>query len=322
MISSSPINPKRINLVEVLPLSTPFFVFIDICSYCNLSCYFCANRLHLRKPSFMSIELIKKIVADLRNFKQTIKVCRICGFGEPLMNPDIIPIFDVLTTKSPFEKFELVTNGTKIDEKIAKRIGYYFDKITISLYGLNSEDYQDKVNFGHFLDMIQCLFKNRMNCKIHIKVFNQIINTAEKEAIFHSLFNDICDKFFIESISPQWPVLDNIPHQNKSKYQGQLTKHDLCPQIFKGLQIASNGEVIACCHDWEGKNIVGDVKTSSFINIWNGDRLRNLQIEHLLGNKNNLDPCKNCFANDYVEVDSLNGHQKDILKRLQSVQIL
>ena len=52
-----------------------------------------------------------------------------------------------------------------------------------------------------------------------------------------------------------------------------LNKVKVCPQIFKSMQINSDGRVIPCCIDFKTANLIGDLNKESVKNIWNGQEL-------------------------------------------------
>jgi radical SAM protein with 4Fe4S-binding SPASM domain len=96
----------------------------------------------------------------------------------------------------------------------------------------------------------------------------------------------------------------------------KVKKHLVCAQIFKGLQVQADGEVVPCCVDWKRVNVVGDIKKEAFRDIWNGKKLRELQIKHLKGKKVETEPCKGCTMNDFCEYDNIDLAAKDCLARL------
>lgn len=83
---------NRQPLQEVIPLSTPLALFIDTGNACNLKCAFCPTgdkdllKKVDRKVSTMSFELFRKIISDLKQFDQKIKIINLYKDGEPLVN--------------------------------------------------------------------------------------------------------------------------------------------------------------------------------------------------------------------------------------------
>ena len=113
-----------------------------------------------------------------------------------------------------------------------------------------------------------------------------------------------------------WPQYKTDFSTDKYRYSGKVIKHQVCVQIFKGLQIQADGEVVPCCVDWNRVNLLGNIKKDSLLDIWNGKKLRDLQIKHLQGKKAMLDTCKDCTMNDYCDVDNIDLYKEECMKRL------
>lgn len=80
------INKNRHKLQDVLPLKTPYTIFIDLSNFCNFKCEFCATQSKLSnkiEKKIMSYELFKKIIDDLKMFTYKIKILRLSGQGQP-----------------------------------------------------------------------------------------------------------------------------------------------------------------------------------------------------------------------------------------------
>ena len=82
---------KRNRLEDVIPLSTPFSICIDPSNVCNFKCQFCAVQYSDEPVSFkkqiMDYDFFCKIIDDISAFGQKLKVLRLNGQGEPLVNP-------------------------------------------------------------------------------------------------------------------------------------------------------------------------------------------------------------------------------------------
>ena len=93
----------------------------------------------------------------------------------------------------------------------------------------------------------------------------------------------------------------------KSRWDKDLGVRKVCVQIFKGLQICADGDVVPCCVDWERVNLLGNIKDIPFNELWAGQQLKDLQNGHLCGNKDKISPCSDCTMNDYGEPDNLDS---------------
>ena len=314
---------ERLVLQDHIPLATPLVVYVEPSGYCNLRCTFCpqgvdGNKL---KKSVMSFKLFKKLIDDLSAFPDTIRLLRICGNGEPLINKNIVKMLQYAQDKKVAKRTELVTNGILLIADLIENLPRLLDRIIISIEGLCAEDYQRvcgaRINFRNLLDSLNNLYSRKGECVIHIKIFDDAVPRRSRKTTFLNMFGDRCDEIYIEKIVPLWPQLDIAWSCNDFRWGGrELLKRRVCAQMFKGLQVWADGEVAPCCVDWRRVNVLGNIGKDSLYEIWNGEKLRKLQVEHLMGNKSKTEPCKDCTMNDYSEIDNVDAHAKKCMQRL------
>ena len=92
---------------------------------CNLKCLHCYQENH--KPiqlDFDKLVIIYKQFKELLNKKKMKGHINITG-GEPLCNPYLFKLLDLIKEDSDFISFSILTNGTLINEKVAKKIKSY-----------------------------------------------------------------------------------------------------------------------------------------------------------------------------------------------------
>ena len=96
----------------------PLFSWIDInvTELCNRTCIFCprANKdFYPNQNLHISLDLVRKMADELAalNYEGAIVLC---GFGEPLLHPEIEEVISILSKVS---RVEIVTNGDKINRK-------------------------------------------------------------------------------------------------------------------------------------------------------------------------------------------------------------
>ena len=90
----------------------------------------------------------------------------------------------------------------------------------------------------------------------------------------------------------------------------------VCPQIFKSMQINSDGRVIPCCIDFKTANLIGDLNKESVKNIWNGQELHTLRMKHLDGKRHEFSPCKGCTMNEYSDKDNIDKYSEQIKNKI------
>lgn len=315
---------ERTKLEDVIPLETPFTVFIDPSSACNFSCEFCFNRDKTgigRKQEVMKFDLYKKIIDDLKKFPHKIKCMRLYKEGEPLVNKMLPDMIKYAKEKDVADKIEFTTNGSLLTpEKNKELIDAGLDRIVISVEAVSEEKYKKiskvDIDFQKYVENIKNFYNNKKQCKVCIKSTDIGVKGDEKK--FYEIFGDISDEIFIENITPIWPKLDisNVKEKCETGLYGQeLDKVSVCPYIFYSLTVNSDGTVSACFVDWEHKIIIGDVKEQSFYDIWNGEKLKEFRIMHLKKMKKNHETCKNCGQLLFGSSDNLDSISEHLISR-------
>ncbi len=321
----SQVQNERLVLEKAIPLATPLVVYLEPSGYCNLKCEFCPHGLagSALKKDIMSLELFKKLMDDLAGFPEKVKLLRVCGNGDPLMNKALLPMLEYANERQVVQRVELLTNGVLLTPDLAGNLPRFLDRIVFSIEGLSSEEYQricsTKIDFQKLLDNLDLWHASRDSCVVHIKIHHKAIPTADEEKQFLTLFGDRCDQIFIEKLVPMWPQLDSASFSNEFRWgDWSVIRRQVCAQIFKGVQVQADGEVVPCCVDWKRVNMLGNIGNEPLRDIWNGSKLRKLQMEHLSGNKGDLEPCKDCTMNDYCEVDNIDQHAQECIERLKA----
>lgn len=163
----SNVNPNRSRLEEVLPLETPYSLFIDPCNLCNFKCQFCAVQTSHKglnyKKGFMSMELYKKIVDDICGFPDKLRMLRIAQHGEPLLHPELPEMIRYAKEKGVSDFIEIVTNGSKLNPQLnTKLVESGLDRIRISIEAVSAEGYQEiagtKVDFERMRSNIKDIY--------------------------------------------------------------------------------------------------------------------------------------------------------------------
>lgn len=327
-------NEKRNKLEEVLPLKTPYVLFIDPCNLCNFRCGFCAMQTSVEELNFkkqlMSMDLFKKIIDDANDFPEKLKMLRLAQYGEPLIHPELPEMIRYAKQKGVSEFIEIITNGSKLSPQLnQKLVESGLDRVRISIEEISAEGYRDiagvYVDFDQLLANIKDLYersnRNGKLPEICVKIVDASVNTEEKKQRFYDLFEGICHKIYIEHIIPLWSDWDEIFNRFELQQIGvlgqKLQEVLVCPYPFYMISIAPDGIATVCCADWRRNLIIGDLNSQSLMDIWNGDTLRTFWVDMLSGNKDQYTMCKKCMYPMYICNDNIDAYAEEILKRIQ-----
>ena len=329
-INKNIVCEKRNKLEEVIPLDGPYTVAIDPSNLCNFKCNFCAIQSKEEKLPFkkqlMTLELFKKIIDDLKMFPQKLKVLRINGQGEPLLNPHICEMIRYAKDSNVADFIEMITNGSRLNPRLNKDlIDSGINRIRISIEALDEAGYRDiagtKMDFDKFIDNIRGLHEISGECEIYCKIVDVAVPTESDKEHFYELFGEICDRFFVDNVIPLWSdfaELKNVITVVGKGMHGQQIKEVLvCPYSFYSLIINSDGDVTACCADWKRKLVFGNLKNESLQEIWQGSKLKEFWVEMLKGNKNRYEMCSKCLLPMSDCNDNIDEFAEMILERLE-----
>ena len=311
----------RTNLAEAIPLDTPLHVFIDPSAACNFKCKFCFNADKSRTHhEIMPFPLFVKIIEDLKKFPHKLKAIRLYGFGDPLMNKRLPDMVEYTKRACVTDFVEFTTNGWWLNPELNRKlVEAGLDAITISLPGLNEKKVKEvcgqEVNIFQYYSNVADFYENKGNCQVRIKLTNYDLTQGDTE-LFYSLFGDICDEISIDNVVPIWPgIQGDIKVPEKNIYMREIEPVEVCPYIFYHLMINANGDVSTCFVDWEHLNLLGNVKTDSLVDIWNGEKLKEIRLDQLYGIKSGI--CRDCNQLKFGQPDSIDEHRKEILERLK-----
>jgi radical SAM protein with 4Fe4S-binding SPASM domain len=319
----------RTPLQDVIPLETPFVVFIDPASACNFLCPFCptGHRDMIdqtgRFQGVMKLPVFKKAIDDLAEFEKPIKVLRMYKDGEPFLNKNLAEMISYAKASGHVEYIDTTTNGSLMTpERLGPILEAGLDKINISVDGMNNEQYKKftgfDFNFEEFVENIKWLYSNKGNCEIAIKIPGDLISEPQKQE-FYDTFGNYCDRIFIENFAPCWPEFDVEEHTGikitQGIYQQPVTPTDTCPYIFYALSINADGLVSSCFLDWGRKLIIGDVRKESVKEIWHGNKMNALRAQHLQGQRSKNPVCSNCGQLSHCLPDSIDIYREMLLPR-------
>jgi MoaA/NifB/PqqE/SkfB family radical SAM enzyme len=322
---------NRTKLETVIPLATPFTLFIDPSDVCNFQCQFCPSgnkkllkEVH-RTPKIMDFDLYKKIIDDICAFDEPLKVLRLYKDGEPLLNPRFTEMIAYAKRRGCAKSIDTTTNGSLLKHEFNQRlIDAGIDRINISVEGVTAEHYRTfsrySLDFDSFVANIRDLYEHRGGCEICVKICGDTL-TEDEKAAFYRIFGDISDRIFIEHVAPCWPEYDmqGITVNSCVGIYGQPIKEvSVCPYLFYSLSINSDGKASLCFLDWARKLIVGDANVESIKEIWNGNRLYEYRKMHLEMRRKQHPVCGSCGQLTHCLPDDIDAYAGALLERIET----
>ena len=322
----------RVALQDVIPLSTPFLLYVDPSSACNFSCQFCptGHRDLLDASEYtrsvMKLELFEKLIKDLEAFPEPLKVMRMNKIGEPLLNKKLPTMISLAKGSGWVRYVDLATNAALFSPELLTRlIEAGLDRLNVSLEGVSQEQYAKHakvdIDFARLVENIRWLYAHRGDCEVTIKIPGNYLTPEDKQRFF-DMFGNYCDRIFVEELAPIWPEFDveqraGVDTQGQTgQYRHSLQEKDVCTYIFYAMAVNADGTVSACCPDWDQKLIVGDSKRDSLRDIWNSSALHNLRLQHLNGARRDHPLCRGCGHIKYAQLDNIDAYKPILLEKV------
>ena len=306
-------DSNRQNLRDIIPLKAPFHIGIEPTRFCNSKCFFCqhstrgdADDLFVQKGQtiqHMDFELFKKIVGEIMALPEQPKKIQLAGMGEPILNPELGKMVRYLRAAGFEGRIITYTNGIALTPALCQELAESgLTSIQVSVYGITEEDFLRlsgiRVDMKAYVENIRCLYENRGNMQVRLKTTDDVVTSEEKRKLFFELFEDICDQIFIEHIIniPQQMGRVSVKARNITQYSEQLTNYRaICPWMFYQAHINSDGDVFFCdILAKPAKYSIGNIKETSFVDLWNGEKRRELLCAALRGGQDAVEQCVGC----------------------------
>jgi MoaA/NifB/PqqE/SkfB family radical SAM enzyme len=321
---------KRTKLEEVIPLKAPFVIFVDPSDRCNFGCKFCptGNKQLMKKIgrplTAMKFDLYRKIIDDIREFEQPIKVLRLYKDGEPLLNPRFVDMVKYAKDNTKILSVDTTTNASLLSPKRnLEIIEAGLDRINISIEGISNKQYKEfsnyKIKFDTFVDNIHHFYENRNQCEVFIKINGDVISEDDKK-LFHEIFHNKADGLYIEHVMSCWPefALDGVNVNQEVGVYGQAIKEVIvCPYVFYSFSINSDGSASLCFLDWSRKLLIGNVNEESVSEIWNGGKIRAYREMFLKKNRKEHPVCGGCGQMTHGLPDNIDPYAEMLLDKIR-----
>lgn len=325
------IEAARTRLGDVVPLRTPYVVFIDPSSACNFKCTFCptGDRALIkstgRYQGSLALANYEKVISDIAEFDDPLKVLRLYKDGEPLLNKNLPTMIRIAKDARVAGLIDTTSNGYLLNGAIGEKlVAAGLDRINISIDGLSEEQFlkfaKAKVNFPDFVSNIRDFHAAVAGqCQVVIKTTSEIIG-KENHDLFYDTFGDHCDRIFVENTSPCWPDFDVEERMDiqitTGLFGNDIEDVQICPYLFYSISVNSDLSVSACFVDWSRDLAVGTLKQRSLKDIWTGPEMQSHRLAHLRGLRTHHSVCGKCSQVTHCKADNIDSDKDKILNAI------
>ena len=290
----------------------PGAILIDTTNRCNAKCVWCPNP-DLTNVGSMDMDVYRKIIDD---YGPRGGVLTFGTFGEPLMDKHIKERIEYLHRYPKIHKIEILTNGFFLNDNVIPVILDNGVGVDISLDELDKKTFEDvkKMSFDVVSKNIVTFLElnsqaaNPVPVNIRIKTMKTVEETIRQE-LFKIITSHDCSvvlNSIDDNIISNWAgKLDKesflqeyeIPKTSKTQFTHKRfnqTNIAPCTQLWKWMVVYWDGSVVLCCADMFSQTIVGDLKSDSISEIWNGSKMKNFRNQMVGRKRFEVPLCKDC----------------------------
>ena len=245
----------------------------------------------------MEQELFEKIISELSEHRDKLKVLSLHFLGEPLMDPMIFE--RVRQAKDAgIKEVQFNTNAQLLDEERAENLlKSGIDAVTFSLGGLEPETQEDR-RVGTRLNTVE------KNIDYFIRLAHaHTLSGKRPKFIIYTIKYSSKDRAWQPIVRKYKGRVDSIAVVNQNNWGGRIVNTEReqnltscripCPLIFSTMTINVNGRVNLCCLDYADREIMGDLHRESIYEVWNG-KMEQYRMLHMNNQLETIPFCKEC----------------------------
>lgn len=305
-------HPIPFEILEYFRSKIPVVYNIETTNACNMRCKMCPRTTIMTRPiETMKPEIFKTIIDQLEPYSKERwsqwekfvtknyhikpdemsenhfflyvipKVIVLHGYGDPLLDVNIPQYVEWMSEKgleSYFSCNPANINMERTLETFANGLGY----IKYSIESIDDNQYKSirgkAANFTESYKNIMRLLeiKAQRNYKTVIVITMLDLNRENQKEEYAKLKEKFtgCDVYiYLKSQDQLW-------YDNTRMITRSIHWQEFCQFPWSSMTVKSNGECVSCVEDFNNEIILGDAKTDSLYEIWNGNKYNTFRRSH------------------------------------------
>jgi GTP 3',8-cyclase len=250
----------------------PMFHWIQIetSTYCNRKCHGCPNATFPREKDFISDETFTKIIDDLVGLKFS-GIIHLHSFNEPLADRTIVEKVCLISKRLPKARIEMNSNGDFLTLKLLSQLA------SAGLGELYVTQYDGKVSDRLLKILEKAGNREREILAVRVKSDSDFVGNRAG---------------ILNNVTISEPILGG------------------CNRPFNQMVINYKGDVIICCNDYFGKEVLGNVENDRLLDIWSCHRFKTIRRLLRMKRRNCIELCRSCnFMGDIYSYRDLSDSE-------------
>lgn len=326
-------DANRVELWRVVPRSVPFAIGITPSDICNFKCNYCnqSTKAGIKDAQILEwddfITITHQIEDLLSSSVDDLKIIRLIGNGEPLINKKLPDMIAYLSDKQYAPRIEVTTNGSLLTPEYSDAlISAGLTRLLVSVQGTTVEKYRKVCGFSididKFIDQISYFYHHKKQCALYVKTVDIALDNDDDKKKFFDTYTKISDTTCVEHIidvcsDVDYSTISSNDVKHVSRYGGAFRKKICCDTLFMYLNIHSNGDA-DCCGCKYPPLYIGNIYQTPIRDLWNGKVHRSIMLKHAQGKRNDIACCRDCCIDGYSSFpeDNLDDHLREVYEKV------
>lgn len=266
--------------------SPPRTVTIETTTRCTLDCPMCLRERDMAKPTEMPDDVFERVIEQIEHRAEHVVMY---GLGEPLQDRSIVK--RVKRASDAGLGVQISTNAMRLDrEKSAELINAGLRYMIFSVDSTRDDTYRQLRPGGDLTTVV----KNVRGFEVENASRGRPVHTTTQMVVLPENRGQVreFDRFWRrEGTDAVRFKTDEV----RAHEPGAAARHERpCPVLWRGpLYVRVDGRAHACCHHFDAPP-VGDLRTQSLDEVWNGESMRRLRRLHAAGRGDEIPACRAC----------------------------
>ncbi len=281
----------------------PYIYEVEPTNACPYRCYMCPRGLGQMKRTvgFMPVKTFEKVLEEVPDGQ---RMLRLHHFGEPVLHPQIGTFIEITRQRGLIPALSL--NPSSLNERVIESlIDSGIGIVCFSFDSLLSERLSRirgiEKSASSCIEMIDYFVKlSRISKYPVLKVIQMVsldINRDEQES-YISFFKERYpegDVYVYTSLNYGFGDIELVRKTDSAGAGSLASNRNVCTSPFDDVVILWNGDVVLCCYDYDGFNVIGNINDSPLKKIWSSRRVKSLRETFSTLQTDALKLCGNCY---------------------------
>ncbi len=286
-------KPEPVGVAEFggrLTASFPSQIIVDVTQDCDLSCIHCASPRFRRSEHYSGAHLDpvlnSKLAQEVSRFAENPPFyLRYAASGEPMLHPSLLELLETAVTVATVP-VTLTTDGASLSREVcADLVDLNLELVDVSIDAFLADTYA-QVRRGGDLSLVRSNVQELLAAKaragscmrIVVSFVEQPRNTGEVDDFVSFWSQEGVDDVIVRRLHSN-AGSNRLVAIRMSKDQPTEVRRP-CVYPWERLVLTPRGELAFCPADWSHQSVVADYRTTTVVDVWNGEFMNALRVAH------------------------------------------